>query len=611
MPGTAGCPNCAELRHRDNHADVDGHQALCARFGDTPAVRFPAAVNPFAARIVAALVTDEMSRLLTAPRTARTRAALLRLATETGLVSRHRVVAHPLCGDCAQPVPDGPEQARVVLAPARKTSPEAFHTTPAAELAARVQRTCVDPLTGVVAGVDTWLTPTAAGATARVPRAGDGRGGLLGHGTAGDFRSARLAALLRALERLTGARPRGRRAQVYASYREIADHAVDPTTLALLHRTPVAGRAGADRAVDVGETAVLDLVPALAMLADADPDAEPADLAAPVGPPTAAPQPTTWVWGYSFGRGEPVLVPEGCVYPDTGAQGGPEAVGCAVGACLAEAVLRGLLTVAERDAFLLTWYARLAVPQLALDAVSDRRITLLAEQVRHEFGYRVHAFDTTLEQGVPSCWVLAVRDEAAAGGSAPRARSRSQLAALCAAGAHPVPERALLRAVRELSAALPGSIQRHDHRAAAALLDAPELVRTAEDHRLLYGHPDALRRLDFLWQGPARPPARPGQRRPWPAHSDIAHDLVELVGRYLASGLDVIVVDQTGDELRAAGLTGVRVLVPGTVPLTFGHPARQLLGLPRLHTVPRLLGHPDRAGSAGEINPHPHPYPFG
>ncbi|MGH3974889.1 MAG: YcaO-like family protein, partial [Pseudonocardiaceae bacterium] len=109
--------------------------------------------------------------------------------------------------------------------------------------------------------------------------------------------------------------------------------------------------------------------------------------------------------------------------------------------------------------------------------------------------------------------------------------------------------------------------------------------------------------------GPARPLADVARRWRWPADSDLAKDLCELVGRYLNIGLDVIVVNQTTPEHQTGGLSCVKVLVPGTLPMTFGHRFRRTTGIPRLLSVPRLLGYHARDLRPDEINPHPHPFP--
>ena len=70
----------------------------------------------------------------------------------------------------------------------------------------------------------------------------------------------------------------------------------------------------------------------------------------------------------------------------------------------------------------------------------------------------------------------------------------------------------------------------------------------------------------------------------------------------------MIVVNQTAPEHRAFGLHCVKVLIPGTLPLTYGHGRRRLRNLPRLLTVPHRLGHTDGPLSVADINQLPHPF---
>jgi ribosomal protein S12 methylthiotransferase accessory factor len=77
------------------------------------------------------------------------------------------------------------------------------------------------------------------------------------------------------------------------------------------------------------------------------------------------------VWAHSFARGEAVLLPERYAYYglDRSSHRTEEQIldrpfvyeisnGCAIGSCLEEVILHGLLEVAERDAFLMTWLTR-------------------------------------------------------------------------------------------------------------------------------------------------------------------------------------------------------------------------------------------------------------
>jgi ribosomal protein S12 methylthiotransferase accessory factor len=564
IPGSPGCPTCVQRRQRGNDPHAAGRIALCARLGGHLDPR-PPRVNPFVIGPVTELIADEVARLRCGRPDVRTRGALLRIVVDTGETTRHLILADPLCPDCAQLPLDRPEPDRYVFTPVRKISPAVLRTRdPAVET---LEQRYVDPVTGVVAAVWSWSEPATAAAVARLSPVDATSPGQHGYGRGFDRRSARRTALFEALERLAGFAPRGRSGNVVAAYRDVADRALDPATLGLQ----------SEHRYQSPDFPLTRYTPNREM---------------------------RWVWGYSFGREEPILVPETCVYYGLGRASETfvyeSSNGCALGGCLAEAILHGLLEVIERDAFLLTWYARLPVPEIDLRSAADRRIPLLAERARHALGYRLHAFAATPELGVPCFWVMAVAD-----GDDP-----NRMKALCGAGSHPDPERALLRALRELVGFLPGMAERYDPVAAARMLADPEEVRRMDDHSMLYGHPGAFDRLKFLFEGGSPRSLRElTGGRVWPEHDDITADLAELTSRCLSSGLDVIAVDQTSPEHRDTGLACAKVLVPGLLAMTFGHQFRRTDGISRLRGAPRLLGFGERDLRPEEINPHPHPFP--
>lgn len=143
----------------------------------------------------------------------------------------------------------------------------------------------------------------------------------------------------------------------------------------------------------------------------------------------------------------------------------------------------------------------------------------------------------------------------------------------------------------------------------------PHHVRLMDDHALLYCDPVAAHRLDFLLNPDNRPPQERlnlrelAKRYAWPRHTDLRADLDELVGRYATTGLETIIIDQTTPVHTSSGLSCVKVLVPGLLPMTFGHHLRRITGLNRALTVSHHLGHTTRPLRPEELNPHPHPFP--
>ncbi|GAA2092718.1 hypothetical protein GCM10009801_59410 [Streptomyces albiaxialis] len=578
LPGEPGCPRCAWLRRRRNLPLPPGS---CGPPYHAPP---PGPVLDAAG----ALVAGELAALaaLLAPTARgegapplRTRGALFRVGTGRGVITRHPVLPDPVCERCGPLLPAAdldplPGRARV-------SAPGALRTLTGADVAERAGR-FVDPYVGLVHEVRERADGGRPVAVAvREParerpelahghrhRHGHVYGYGYGHGA--DFRTAASTAVLEALERLGGEPTPAALARrgPTAPYRDVAEHAVPPPSFGL-HPDASYNRPGFPyvRWSEACET--------------------------------------EWAWARSLTRDRPVLVPAGLAHHADPRPARPLFVqelsnGCALGGSLAEAVLHGLLEVAERDAFLATWYARLPLTRIDLDSAPDRRIPVLAAWARERAGRELMAFDATLEQGVPAVWVMAVARQGGAAGRRP--------AVLCGAAARLRAEDALRAALDELVCTLLAPPRQDGERAAAMLRD-PFAVRSMPDHELLYAQSGAYGRLSFLRaDGERTPVAVLDRARPWPSSDDLAEHVRELVRRYAEDGMEVLVVDQTRPEHRSAGLRCVKVLVPGTLPMTYGHAFRRIEGLSRVRTLPRTLGFRADALTEEEINPHPHPF---
>lgn len=541
-PGVAGCHICLARRRRAIDPDgADDRAAIAAR-------AVPVALTPFAVALVAAIVAAE-AIALAGGGPARTSGAVVTVALEHLLPSTHPLQPDPHCPNCASPEPD--RAARLVFAARPKPRPEVLRASDVAARAGPILASCVDDFAGVVPAVfdsDACGLPMSFAPTGWPDRAKPEYG--VGRGVA--HHASAIGAVLEALERRAGMRPA--RTPVRARFTDVAAHAIDPRTLG--QPEPDSGYRPFDADREIG-----------------------------------------WVWGWSCLRAEPVLVPRSIAY--FGHDHGPggevpfayeTSNGCALGGCVEEAVLHGLLEVAERDAFLLTWYARLPARRVAPRSARRPEVPLLAERIEREHGYRVHVVDTTAEHGLPSVAVLAVD----------RQPSEDRPVVLCSAGAHLDPEAACFGALGELALLVSRQVEEYPAKRAdaAAMARDPELVRHMDDHALLYGHTSTLPRWDFLLGGgdgeTTFDAAFAG--RPAPA-DDLRDDLLGAVARFGAAGMDVVVVDQTGPEQRAHGLFAAKVIVPGALPMTFGHRNRRVRGLPRL------------TARTAVINPYPHPFP--
>lgn len=483
-------------------------------------------------------------------------------------LTRHTFLPDPLCPVCGA-LPDD-TAARATIVPEPRPKPSVRATRIGELSASRLTELYVDAETGVVAppnGMRDSQFPLAEAVLAEY-----GYRGEAGFGRTRDFASCRTVAVAEALERLGGQWPWGKRTTVRGSYAELAADALDPRSLGLL---------SPERYLE----------------------------------PDCSYQPFTedavvpWVWAYSFRRARPVLVPETYAYYRTTWRPGAEpdkpftfeiSNGCALGGCVEEAILHGILEVVERDAFLMTWYARMPVPEVDLAGAPDPRIGLVAERIERP-GYRVRVFDMTLAEGIPAFWVLA--QDTTGDDTRPRV--------VCTSGSALDPAAAVLTALSELAPIVEQEMRRYPPEAERARQMAadPELVRVMTDHSLCNATPEAFDRFSFLLSGDRVIDWDQCGRGPWPSHADLRDDLTVAVDRMLAGGMDVVVVDQTSPLHDAAGLHCVKVIAPGALSMTFGHRHRRITGLPRLREVPHRLGYAPRPLTDADINHHPHPFP--
>jgi ribosomal protein S12 methylthiotransferase accessory factor len=564
-----GCVRCAQLRRRRARRHPQGFAAVKASRAEPMRQRPSELLTSLAADLVASLVADEISRLGKDRLSARTRCAMLYVDLKTLQVTTHRFLPDPHCPQCGELPADDAALARIDLRPRPKPALDTYRVRAMADDFDTLLETYVDAESGVIRSVHRGSAGGLAIAAAPMGL----RDGHVesGYGRTRSYRVSELTALLEALERYGGVRPGGKRTVVQASYREVAGAAVNPRTLGL----------------------------------------HPADSYRLPGfpyQPFDEDVPCRWVWAYSFANEAPILVPEAYAYYgiERASSGRQPFVyetsnGCALGSCLEEAILHGILEVAERDAFLMTWYANMKVPRIDPRSARDRAIPTIVETIEAETGYHCMIFDTTLEQGIPCFWVMAV--DPADDGERPKV--------VCGAGSHLDPERAVENALSELGPILANLISDYPEKRVQAreMATRPSLVRAMPDHSVLNGDPTVFHRFDFLADSvPVRSFAevsRPGDCR----NADLRDDLLAVIGRYRDCGLDVIVVDQTTPEHRAGGLACVKVIIPGMLPMTFGHQFRRTEGLPRLYEVARLLGYRERRLEPQDINPHPHPFP--
>lgn len=474
-------------------------------------------------------------------------------------VSAHGYTRHPDCPRCA-PLAQNTRSAAAALFAAGEPAAQGLRGVSLRQMASAVLPAAKDARTGLLRRIAPRTgTPLLGMRSATLYPFKDPATIEEGFGRSGCGTDDAVIAVLEGLERFAGMRPRGQRSAVRGSYAALQAQAVDPESFIL--PTPEQRALAGFALAEYSPETVYD-----------------------------------WVWGYSFRRGDGVLVPLQLAYYGLGrsahVSGGRFAYeisnGCALGSSLTEASLHGLLEAIERDAFLACWYARREVARVDLRDCADPFVHAMLARLGAE-GLEVDCYD--IRCGLPpAVFAVRIRDPALRFGPA----------ALYAAGAHLHRDGALRAALGEAVT----FVYRYEEKEkkekmlrAETLLDDPGQVKTMADHSLQCWPARALAERSFA---AAAGPALAWSALPAPdAARPTTQLLRDLVDATLGVAADVIVIDQGFEPYRSRGVHCVKVLAPGLLPMTFGHSYRRISAA-RLRQV---------SGRDGGFRDDPHIFP--
>ncbi|MFJ4846592.1 MULTISPECIES: TOMM precursor leader peptide-binding protein [unclassified Streptomyces] len=492
---------------------------------------------------------------------------VVRLDLATLQVAAVPLLREPLCPHCAPA--DEAVPAPIGTVPRPKPAPDAYRlrSPRSYELPAQA---LANPVCGVL-GAATWTdvkSPTTAPVAGSVFMRGyAGLTDVTWSGQANSFRASRDLAFLEGLERYAGTHRRRRAPLITAAWDTLGDRALDPRECGLY----------------APETYRDD----------------------PLLSPFAPDRPIPWVEGWSLRDERPVLVPARLVHYSAGLAADNFVFecsnGCAIGSCLEEAILFGLLELIERDAFLLGWYGNAPLTEIDLGSLARGTTRAMVDRAALQ-GYDVHVFDNRVDLPVPVATGLAVRRDGGPGTLA------------FAAGAAFDPETAVESAVSEILTYiphLPGQVRERPDELAAMAEDF-SLVRRLPDHAALFGLPDMARHAASYLEPAAVRPLRELHtewERMRPRTGDLRDDVALCRDLLAGAGFDVIAVDQTTPEQARMGLRTVCTLVPGLLPIDFGWSRQRALRMPRLRTAFRRAGLRETDLAGAELRRVPHPFP--
>jgi ribosomal protein S12 methylthiotransferase accessory factor len=285
-----------------------------------------------------------------------------------------------------------------------------------------------------------------------------------------------------------------------------------------------------------------------------------------------------WVLGRWLDTGSPVYVPALPAYfdypvPREEAFCQVTSNGLAAAATREGAAMGAALELIERDAFMMTWLARLPGRRVLIDDSLDAGTREVVRQIE-ERGARVALWLVSAGVDVPVVVCAAFGD------------GRRWPGATVAMAAHLSPRRAIRKAILE-QGHVGTYLRRHLIEKKVPVPERPEDVRTLDDHAFYYFPPSRAAAFAFLDGG--------GATRAGDLEEPAVPSLAALVGRLARAGRRVAIVDVTSPDLAPTPLRVARALGPDFLQIHFGHRLGQLGNRRLVATAP--LG----------TNPDPHP----
>jgi ribosomal protein S12 methylthiotransferase accessory factor len=268
----------------------------------------------------------------------------------------------------------------------------------------------------------------------------------------------------------------------------------------------------------------------------------------------------------------------------------PVSTGLACGHNLEAAILAGIYEVVERDALMLTWLKRLAVPKIDISRVDDRSIRERLNRLEAA-NLEPYFFHITMDIAIPSILMILI------------ARSGLPPVLTVATATDADPLIALRRVIDEAVATRKYGIG-HLHqfgRERPLFYDFSQIVRF-EHHLFLYAYPGMESHMEFLLCNESSIDTDYLQQ-----HFVIRHTLNDIINLLRSKDMDVLVADVTTADIADTGFNVVKVIIPKLQPLSPNHNAR-FLANPRIHEIHQSLGIKSRLTDQSAINEMPHPF---
>ena len=302
-----------------------------------------------------------------------------------------------------------------------------------------------------------------------------------------------------------------------------------------------------------------------------------------------------WATAHELPSNRDVLIPASLVYLQFPHQRAEDAFtpgtsnGLAAGPTLDYAILHGLYECIERDAFLITWMARLPASEVLFTTTAPIANSIRAHYRRFGVEVRVFRMCTDIDAHV----IMAIALDQT--GSGP--------AAVVGLGCHASPVKALSRAMLEICQVHPGEARRYREEPPANRLKRVEDIKSLEDHSSWASMPEHLNEFSFLLDN-----GHTQRLEDLPNYStgNVKQDLDHCVTSLQQCGSRAIYVDLTTSDVVDYNIHVARAIATGLQPIHFGW-GEERLGGRRLFDLPHKLGFAPAPLTESDLNTCPHP----
>jgi len=300
-----------------------------------------------------------------------------------------------------------------------------------------------------------------------------------------------------------------------------------------------------------------------------------------------------WVKGFSLTSNKEILVPAHLVYWNYTNENEkmlmePISTGAAAGTTYSAAIIRGILEIIERDAFMITYLNKIERCRIVFSKVENEELKLLLKEIK-KYGFEFYVFDISTNLKVHSFLSFII--------------DKSLIPPLITSGLKSDldPEKGILGSLEECFNTYDWVLELH--KSGQVFTGDKNDIRSHNDRALYWLQKGMIKNLDFLIKTKKKKEISKFVNLDKKSTNEnlefLLHDLKKRK-------METVIVDVTPRDVKEVGFKVVKVLIPKLQPLYLNEKIRYLGGK-RLYKIPKLLGL-NRKITEEDFNNIPHPF---